>query len=393
MRKRKTLAIVGAAAVAALAAACSSSSSGGGSGASANSGPIKLAYMSILSGPNFVKGGDNAFLMAIDEINKSGGINGRQIEYKEFDTDITPQGAVNATNLALQWGPTVIIGYPVSAGLKASISAINNAGLPIFHGTLASLTSPTSLGTQLSFRVGSPTTAQYAAAADAYLFGDQGVKSLMMINTQDSAPTEGAKYILEDAAAKGVKTEHRAVSPTVTDMTEPILAAKSMPADAIWNWGYATTDALTVKTAAANGYTGKIMTFSAGTAARVGLIPASLLTDKITAVNSCAPYVLDTPEAKKFVTDYTTKYGNPPTDSVASYLYDAVYLVKTAIEKGGSSDPSKIADYMKTADYTGVCGELKTDSNHNLIHQVPIIKYTGGAPTLVKLQTNLESPF
>jgi hypothetical protein len=40
-----------------------------------------------------------------------------------------------------------------------------------------------------------------------------------------------------------------------------------------------------------------------------------------------------------------------------------------------------------------VCGELKTDSNHNLIHQVPILKYTGGEPQLVKLQTNLESPF
>jgi branched-chain amino acid transport system substrate-binding protein len=394
MHKRKQFGLAAAAlSVAMLAAACSSNGGGAGGGATATSGPIRIAYLSILSGPNFVKGGDNAFKMAVEEINAAGGINGRQLEYKEFDTDITPQGAVNATNLAIQYDPTLIVGYGVSAGLKASISAINNAGLPVMHGTLASLTSPSSLGSQLTFRVGSPTTAQYAKAADDYLFQDQGVKSLMMINTQDSAPTEGAKYILDDAAARGVKTEHRAVSPTVTDMTEPILAAKSMNADAIWNWGYATTDALTVKTAAANGYTGKIMTFSAGTAARVGLIPASLLTDNITAVNACAPYVLDTDAAKKFVDAYKAKYGTALNDSVAAWQYDAVYLFKQAVEKAGSTDPKQVAQQLTTADYNGVCGELKTDSNHNLIHQVPIIKYTGGAPTLVKLQTNLDSPF
>ena len=298
------------------------SACGGGSPAAqtvSGTGPIRIALMGIFSGSSFVPGSDNAFKLAVDEINAAGGVGGRQLEYKEFDTNITPQGAVNATALALQYQPSAFIGYSISAGLKASIDAVNSANVPVIQTTLASLTSPKSLGTDLTFRMYGA-TAQFAAAADGYLFDTLGVKRMMIVNTADSAPTEGASYIQADADKGGVTTMHRSVSPAVTDLTEPVLAAKAMNAQAIWEWGYGTTDALITKTAAANGYTGNIMTFSAGSAARTGLIPTSLLTDKVNAVNPCAPYVLQTPEAKKFVAAYKTKYGVDVNDSVSARL-------------------------------------------------------------------------
>ena len=215
------------------------SACGSGSPASqtvSGSGPIRIALMGIFSGANFTPGADNAFKLAIDEINSSGGIAGRQLEYKEFDTGITPQGAINATSLALQYTPSVFIGFSISAGLKASIDAVNSAGVPVIHNTLASLTSPKSLGSDLTFRMYA-STAQFAAASDAYLMGTLAVKRLMIINTADSAPTEGAQYIQSDSDKNGVTTMHRSVSPTVTDLTEPVLAAKGMNAQAIWEWG------------------------------------------------------------------------------------------------------------------------------------------------------------
>lgn len=355
-------------------------------------GPIRIALMGIFSGPNFTPGGDNAFKMAVDEINASGGVAGRQLEFKEFNTDITPQGAVSATNLALQYQPSVFMGYSISAGLKASIDAVNSSGVPVIQSTLASLTSPKSLGSDLTFRLYA-TTAQFAAAADGYLFDTAGVKRMMVINTADSAPTEGAQSIVSDADKKGVTTQHRSVSPAVTDLTEPVLAAKAMNAQAIWEWGYPTTDALLTKTAAANGYSGNIMTFSAGSAARNGLIPTALLTDKVNAVNPCAPYALQTPEAKKFVTAYKQKYGTEVNDSVAANQYDMVYVFKDALLAAASSDPKAIAAKLKTIDHKGVCGEEKSDANHNLLHDVQILKYTNGVPVLVKNVQNIPSPF
>ncbi len=376
-----------------LATACGA----GGSNAPSNNkniGPIRIALMGIFSGPNFTAGGDNAFKMAVDEINKSGGISGRQVEYKEFDAGITPQGATNATSLALQYQPTVFMAYPVSAGLKASIDLINQANVPVIHTTLASLTSQKSLGSDLSYRVNT-TTYQFATGADDYLFKTLGVKKMMIINTSDSAPTEGGTYIEQDAQKNGVTAQRRSVSPTVTDLTEPVLAAKAMGAQAIWEWGYPTTDGLLAKTAAANGYDGYLMTFSAGSAARNNLIPASMLTDKVMAVNTCAPYVLSNAEAKRFVSAYKSAYGKEVDDSVAANQYDLVYILKDAILAAGSSDPKAVAGALKKIDHKGVCGQEKTDSNGNLIHTLQIIKYTGagGAPVLVKDIQNISSPF
>ncbi|WP_236794691.1 ABC transporter substrate-binding protein [Amycolatopsis sp. GM8] len=387
MRKRYRRVTAALAAVGLLAGACDSSASGSGD---SGSGPIRIAVMAILTGPNHSVGWDNAFKLAVDEINASGGILGRQVEYKEFDTGLTPQGAADATNLALEYQPNLLLGYSVSAGLKASASAINNAGIPVIQGTRSALTSPDSLDSKLTFRI-VQTNDQFALAGMRYLTEQAGVKSMMLINTQDAAPTEGADNAQTQAAKAGVRTERRGVSPTVTDLTEPILAAKGM--DAINEWGYPTTDALTVKTAAANGYTGQIMTASASNAVRSGLIPASLLTDKVHAAPWCAPDIVDTPAAKKFTQAYTAKYGEVPTESTYSAYYDALYIFKTVAEQGKSIEPDKIADGLAKVDYQGACGEEKTDAHHNMLHSVPILSFPGGKTKLDLNVTGLESGY
>ncbi len=388
---RRPLGLTAGVAVALLASACGTSTAS--QGGASSTGPIRIAVMGIFSGSNATPGSDNGLKLAVDEINAAGGISGRQIQYKEFNTDITPQGAATATSLALQYQPDIMIGYSVSAGLKASISQINSAGIPVIHTTLDQITSPDSLGSQLTFRL-QLTTSQFASAADDYLFSTAGVKSMMVINTQDAAPTDGGSQILSEAAKGSITTAHRAVSPTVTDLTEPILAAKSMGAQAIWEWGYATTDALAIKTAAANGYHGDIMTFSAGTAARVGLIPSSLLTSSIYSVSAtCSPNVLMTPQAQKYDAAYQAKFGTPVNDSVESNWYDAVYLYKQAVVQAGSTDPKKVASALSSIDYQGICGEEKADSHHNLLHAMPIIHFPGAVPTLAKFVTNVQSSY
>ena len=218
-------------------------------------------FMGIFSGQFATPGADNPFKLAVAKVNSSGGILGRKLEYKEFDTDITPQGASTATSLAMQYNPDVVIGYGVSAGLKASAAQLSN--VLVIHNTLDKLTTPDSLGSDLTFRL-QPTVAQFAGGGRPVLVQGPGCEVALRDEHTGTAPTDGSTLILSEAQDSGVKTDHRAFSPTVTDLTEPILAAKSMNADAIWEWGYPTTDGLTIKTAGQNGFKGGIMTFSAG---------------------------------------------------------------------------------------------------------------------------------
>jgi ABC-type branched-subunit amino acid transport system substrate-binding protein len=394
MRSRTTLVAVAMTATLGLAA-CGGGADDTASTASGpkETGPIRIALMTINSGPNAVKGGENGLKLAVDQLNASGGIGGRQVEFKIFDTEITPQAAQNATRLALEYKPSVFIGYGVSSGLKASIPSINQAGVPVIHTTLAKLTNPKELGTDLTFRL-QATTAQFATGANEYLFKDKGVKKMMIIHTEDAAPTEGGKSIEENAKAAGVTTQQRGILPAATDVTEPLLATKSLGADAIWTWGYAPTDALTIKTAAANGFTGQIMTFSAGTAARNNLVPKELMTDKILSVAStCAANVLTTPAAKKYQADYKKAFGMDVTEAINNNYYDAVNLFAAAVKKSGSSEPAAVAKALREVKLDGVCGPLKSDENQNLISNVPILNFPNGEPKLVKIVENVKSPF
>ncbi|WP_236794686.1 ABC transporter substrate-binding protein [Amycolatopsis sp. GM8] len=387
MRKRYRRAAVALSAVALLAAACDSSASGGGD---SGSGPIRIALMGIITGPSHLDGWDNSFKLAVDEINAAGGVLGRQIEYKEFDSGITPQAAADATNLAVEYQPNLIIGYSVSAGLKASIPGINAAGVPVIHNTLAKLTSPDSLGSQLTFRL-SPTGNQYATASYQYLTQKAGARSIALVNTQDASPAEGAGEFQAEAAKGGVRVEHRAVSPTVTDLTEPVLAAKG--SDALFVWGYNETDALAVKTAAANGYQGQYLGFNTAAAAQNNLIPAGLLTDKVHAMSFCPLEVLDTPAAQKYQQAYTAKYGVPPGNSSTSSYYDAVYIFKNVAEQIKSVDPGQIVAGLAKVDYQGACGEEKADAQHNLSHSVSILSFAGGKQKVDSTMNNLDAGF
>src|SRR5689334_5560869 len=79
----------------ALAAIAISACSGGASG-----GDIKVAVLAPLSGPvpTFGVSTRDGALMAIDEWNAKGGVNGRKIVAVVEDSQCTPDPAVNAAN-------------------------------------------------------------------------------------------------------------------------------------------------------------------------------------------------------------------------------------------------------------------------------------------------------
>ena len=66
-----------------------------------------------------------------------------------------------------------------------------------------------------------------------------------------------------------------------------------------------------------------------------------------------------TPVAKKFVADYTAKYGKAP-DDVAALTYDAMGLITEAIRTAGKADRQAVRDALaKIPKYEGVTGILQ----------------------------------
>jgi branched-chain amino acid transport system substrate-binding protein len=134
-RRAQQLGIVAAAGALALgAAACGSSgSSSGGTAASGSGskGPVVLAYVAGVSGPNGAVGIDSlaGSKTAAAEINAAGGVDGgRQIQIVTYDTKADPSQAVLETRDALRAGHQLIIGPWNSPECLAIAPVVYHAG-------------------------------------------------------------------------------------------------------------------------------------------------------------------------------------------------------------------------------------------------------------------------
>jgi len=70
------------------------------------------------------------------------------------------------------------------------------------------------------------------------------------------------------------------------------------------------------------------------------------------------PGVAVTPKTLPFVAAFNKKYGNNP--SYCGYTaYDEVYYIAEAIKRAGSTDPDKLVDALEQTDYVGTIGRVQ----------------------------------
>ncbi|MDQ1240737.1 MAG: branched-chain amino acid transport system substrate-binding protein [Thermodesulfobacteriota bacterium] len=74
-----------------------------------------------------------------------------------------------------------------------------------------------------------------------------------------------------------------------------------------------------------------------------------------------------TPWTMKFYDAYAKKYGIDPEGYGASSSYMAVYALKDAIERAGSTDSDKVVDALKAIDIKGVYGRIRFDPKSNQV--------------------------
>src|SRR5262245_64366657 len=106
-------------------------------GAQAQSGQAaKLAFIGELSGAGAVSSTNfrDGALMAIDEINAKGGLLGKKIELKQYDTQTNPGTARSQMQKAIDDEPYAILGPIFSGIVKVSMMLAAQAEIPIIMG-------------------------------------------------------------------------------------------------------------------------------------------------------------------------------------------------------------------------------------------------------------------
>ena len=371
----KFIAMALSAVMAAGLAGCGGTSTDTASSSSSQSGDtVKVGILYSATGSMAISEGavKDAEVLAINEINAAGGVNGKQIEYIAEDGASEPSTfATKAEKLIDQDKVTTVFGCWTSASRKAVKPVFEDYGnllwYPIQYEGMES--SPNIIYT------GAAPNQQCVPAID-YLI-EQGYKKFFLLGSDYVFPRTANMIINAQCKAKGVEVVGEEYAQMdQTDFGAIISKIEAAKPDVIINTLNGTGNLSFFKQMAEKNYTSDdYMTMSFSIAEEeVKTIGADILKGHMTAWNYYM--TTDTPENEKFVKAYQDAYGaSRVTSDPAEAAYDAVYLWKAAAEKAGSFDA---ADIIKAVEDGGISydapeGTVTLDGeNHHLVKPVRI---------------------
>ncbi len=299
--------------------------------------------------------------LAAAEINEAGGINGIKIEILAEDDTATPEGAQNGYNALIDDGMKLSLGSVTSGACAAFLGEAKKDNMFMLT---ASATAVEAIDGDNAFRVCFSVPAQGVVSADYIADNKLASKIAIIYDSSDAYSTGIYEKFDAQAKAKGlnVVATESFTQTTKTDFSAQIQAVKSSGAELLFLPIYYSEASLILSQAKA----ADLDVIFFGCDGLDGILGMENF-DKSLAegVMLLTPF---TPTAKddrtqNFVKNFTAKYDKAYLNQFGADAYDAIYIIKAAIEKANVTadmDASAICDALKTAmtqiTFTGVTG-------------------------------------
>lgn len=322
----------------------------------------------------------DAITLAVDEANKSGGIDGRQIEIVAEDTQASNTTAINALNKVLQSQPVAIIGPGLGTQILAMLPLTEKAQVPLIAGP--STRRVTQQDAKYFFRNSSHDEGDKVVLAK-FIAQDLKKKKVGILHVMAEWGYSGRDYLSQELKKLGLDPVAVASYQAIDkDMTAQITAMNTAGADVVYTQGYPVDEALVVKKFNQIGNKADyVASASLCKAFLRELVSAAEMAGKYCQAPDVLPTHNDRPAVKAFVENYKKKAGFAP-DMYIAQDYDAVgMLISIMKEKGVERDA--IRDGFKSKSYDGILGNYKADAEGNLWHSSVIMKIEGNGDVKV----------
>ncbi|MET9062217.1 MULTISPECIES: urea ABC transporter substrate-binding protein [Streptomyces] len=316
----------------------------------------------------------NSLLLAVDEINASGGVLGKKIE------PVSEDGASDWPTFA-EKAAKLIKEDQVAATFGCWTSASRKAVKPVFEKNRSLLFYPVQYeGLEESpyiFYTGATTNQQIIPALD-YLKAE-GLKKIYLVGSDYVFPRTANKEIKAYAKANGMTVLGEDYAPLgSTEFSTIANKVKASKADAVFNTLNGDSNVAFFKEYKSAGLTAKSMPVVSVSIAEeeVKSIGPQYLAGQLTAWN----YYQTTPGAanEKFVKAYKAKYGaDKPTSDPMEAAYTSVYLWKAMVEKAKSFDPEKVKAASDGITFEAPEGKVTVDGASQHIHKTARIGKIG----------------
>jgi branched-chain amino acid transport system substrate-binding protein len=311
--------------------------------------------------------------LAVEQINESGGINGKKIQLIYYDDQADPTQAVSVVRKLIEQDQVVgIISGSYSGATRAAAPIAQNASIPM---VVAYAVHPaiTQTGDYIFRAIYLGQSLGIGMAKFAY-YGLNARTVAIIWDNIDYGTSISTGFITEFRSLGGNITYQNSFSDSTSDFSSIITEIKSLPKqpDLLVGVSYYTQGGQIVAQARAAGLTCKIL-------GPDGWDSEQFLTVGGNAVNGTyigTDFARDLPSSivQNFVTTYMNKYGVMP-DMLAASTFDAVHILVNAIINAGSLNGNSIRIALTQTHYNGVTGSNITfDQNREVKKPVMILQ-------------------
>lgn len=322
---------------------------------------IKIGALFSVTGPAAFLGEPerNSAQMVVDEINKAGGIKGKKLELVVYDTNGDATKAKQLVNKLIKNDKvSAIIGPSTTGESMAIIDDVEKAGIPLISCAAGiKITEPVK---KYVFK-----TAQNDTLAVGKIYEHlqkHKQTKVAILTVSDGFGQSGREQLKAQAGKYGITVvSDDTYGPKDTDMTAQLTKIRGSQAQALICWGTNPGPAVIAKNARqlglkvpifmSHGVSSKKFIQLAGDAAEGIKLPSGkvIVADVLPATDPQKKSLLN------FVNDYKRHFTSEG-DHFGGHAWDAVMLLKGAIERGGETPAGIRNELEKTRKFHGIGG-------------------------------------
>jgi branched-chain amino acid transport system substrate-binding protein len=332
---------------------------------------IKIGSFLAVTGPASFLGDPElkTLQMYVEQINRTGGVLGKQIELVHYDTSGKAKEAVNFTKRLIKKDRVdAIIGGSTSGATLAAMPIVEKNAIPFisFAGSVK-IIDPVN---KWVFKT--PHTDRMAAAKIFEDMKKRGISKIALISGDGGFDKSGRAQVLALAPDYGIEiVADESYGNKDTDMTTQLTKIRDTAAQAVLNFGFGTGPAIVTKNVRqlgielplyqSHGVASKKYIGLAGAAAEGVRLPAAalLVADKLP----------DSDPQKAVLIAYTTQYeaAHGAVSTFGGHAYDGLMMLVEAIERAGSTDKQKVRDEIEnTKGFIGTGGIFNMSASDHL---------------------------
>ncbi len=321
----------------------------------------------------------NGILLAMEEVNKKGGVLGKKVRVKsEDDASLPEQAATVVKKLVNQDGVIAVLGEVASSR--------SMAGAPICQSAKIPMVSPSSTNPEVTrkgnfiFRVCFTDDFQGTVMAKFAREELKKKRAAILRDVKNDYSVGLADFFKKEFTARGGQVvADSSYSEGAKDFRAQLTSLRAKNPDCIFIPGYYNDVGNIARQARELGITAPLLGGDGWESSKLVAIGKK-------AVDGCyfsTHYAIDdkNPETQKRVADfvkaYRAQYKESP-NGLAALGYDAAKIMCDAIKRAGTTNGTKIRDALAaTKNFPGVTGNITIDKNRNAVKSAVILQVKG----------------